>query len=126
MEATENNIWDSFSTLTGKTVDAYQNIVNSRVNADVSIAQINANAFTAINGRAGAAPSGTPSVYNQNIPPGLFGSFPQAQGKPIPGGAPTGFTSLFSSSGSGLGTDIFVGVIASLIVAVIFVVLKGR
>lgn len=84
--ATTNNIWDSILK-TGKATHApYAAIMDAHGLPGTSMRQ-KANAMTAANAVSGAAPNNTKlAQYNQNTLPWNFGSFPQNNGKPTPGG----------------------------------------
>lgn len=126
MEASENNIWTSIQSLGSQSIDAYKSIIGARIGAEAQIAQINANAFTAANARSAASPSGALSTYNQNTPPGMFGAFPQNDGKPTPGGTPSTFSTLWNSATVGLGGSLLVALMIALIVGITFGFTRGR
>lgn len=111
-----NNVWNTIRELGNNALSQYSKIVGIQANEAQTIAQINANAYTAINGRAAAAPSGYVGGYVVNPPPGTFGNFPQAQGKPTPG------ESDFMSpiTGGNDSSALVIGAIVAVIVAMIF------
>lgn len=73
-----NPVWSTLGDFGARILDYSQAIRVAKASRPVTI---NAAPTTA------AAPSGAPAMATFNPFPGLFGSYPQAEGKPQPGGA---------------------------------------